>query len=168
MVIYVYYGNDIIAWIYFRKDGIMVDINKLKPGDKLVTKSCNVKCSVLYIDQKNKYVLMINDLNFPFIVFEEALKYYSYEKEKRKWSKWEDVNVFFYNPLNGSKITLNTKMRNNGKKTQIRWGIFKTEASCNDKAGDKFDPVIGVRIASARLIIKYIERLITNVAIKES
>ena len=146
----------------------MVDINKLKPGDKIISPSENIKCKVVFIDLKNKYIYILAEEKFPLIVFEEALKYYSYEKEKRKWSKWEDVKVFFYYPLNGSKITLNARMRSNGKKIQVRWGIFKTEASCNDEAGDEFDPIVGLRIASARLVIKYIERLMTNVAIERN
>lgn len=143
----------------------MVDINKLKPGDVIVTNSGKNEYTVHYIDLKNKYVLILSKADFPFILFEEALKFYSYKKSKLEWSKWEDIKIFFYNPINGTKINLNAKMRNNGKKVQIRCGIFKTEASCNDQAGDKFDLVVGTRIATARLIIKYIERLITNCAI---
>lgn len=68
----------------------------------------------------------------------------------RRWTKWENGKNGTYLIENGKPLSY--QYRYNGKRVQIKHGVFKAEACCHKD--DEFDLLVGLSIAMRRLIIK--------------
>ena len=76
--------------------------------------------------------------------------------KKPKWSVWKIAYYYYVDPFSKSKKDLKFEYRCNGKRVQVRSGVLSAMASCNDKAGDKFDFKFGLGLAMKRLVVKKI------------
>ena len=72
--------------------------------------------------------------------------------EKREWSNWSIQAESFDSPVTNKHCTMNLKVRDNGKKIQVRSCGYKAEATCY--SGDTFDFDKGYELAKRRLIVK--------------
>lgn len=68
----------------------------------------------------------------------------------RRWTKWANGKNGTYLIENGEPLSY--QYRYNGKRVQIKHGVFKAEACCHKD--DEFDLLVGLSIAMRRLIIK--------------
>lgn len=67
-----------------------------------------------------------------------------------------------FHDISGGKKTINYQARVNGKKVQVRSGVFKAEATCYKD--DVFDFEKGLALAKSRLIVKYLDNQVKSIA----
>ena len=92
--------------------------------------------------------------------YDEFLKYFE-KIEERIWTKWEDVRIGFHD-MNDKMVSVVLRCRNNGKKVQVKCGALKSESSCHSE--DTFDFDKGFKLATKRLIIKYLDNQVKSIA----
>lgn len=95
--------------------------------------------------------------------FDEYEKYFEKVEEpvKRTWSKWHSTEIRFTD-INGKEKAGLCDYRDNGKKIQLRSGVFKAETTCYKD--DTFDLNKGLNLAKKRLIVKYLDKQVKLIA----
>lgn len=81
---------------------------------------------------------------------------------KRTWSKWSLPFEMTFSDIRDGKRTISYQSRTNGKKVQVRSGVFKAEATCCKD--DVFDFEKGLTLAKSRLIVKYLDNQVKSIA----
>ena len=87
---------------------------------------------------------------------------YSNKTVKKPWSEWSLPFEMTFHDIRGGKKTFNYQARTNGKKVQVRSGVFKAEATCYKD--DVFDFEKGLALAKSRLIVKYLDNQVKSIA----
>ena len=102
--------------------------------------------------------------------YDEYGKYFKeYEKpnkiNKKPWTKWEKTNLFYFD-MDAQKACVPIKYRYNGYRVQLQTDYkennLKARASCHST--DTFDLETGLDLASARLVVKLLNREVENMA----
>ena len=83
--------------------------------------------------------------------YDEFEKYFE-KVEKKTWSNWTIHAESFDSPITNKYCVMNLRVRDNGKKIQVRSCGYKAEATCCN--GDTFDFDTGYELAKRRLIVK--------------
>lgn len=96
-----------------------------------------------------------------------CMSYGEFEKyfekiEKKAWSKWTIQAESFDSPITNKHCVMNLRVRDNGKKIQVRSCGYKAEATCC--SCDKFDFDKGYELAKKRLIVKILRGQIDTYA----
>lgn len=120
---------------------------------------------VVKILKDNGYSVVDEDIESEYKRF-HIMKNNEYEKNstksvKRTWSEWKFDEISFTD-INGKERSGIYRYRNNGKKIQVRCGVFKAEATCCKD--DVFDLEKGLALAKSRLIVKYLDNQVKLIA----
>lgn len=81
---------------------------------------------------------------------------------KKPWSQWSLPFEMILPDIKYGKKIVNYQSRTNGKKVQVRSGVFKAEATCCKD--DVFDFEKGLALAKSRLIVKYLDNQVKSIA----
>ena len=99
--------------------------------------------------------------------FNEYKKYFELVEEKgsikRTWSKWKPWRSQFYD-TDGYNIDLDTFVRENGKRVQIKLADESLKARATCRNDDEFSFEKGLDLAERRLIVKYLSREVKEYA----
>lgn len=87
-------------------------------------------------------------------------------KPKHEWTEWKDDYVYFES-INEEDVGTSYQYRHNYKKVQVRCFlddgiVLKAEACCHNT--DTFDLTEGLNLAEKRLIVKYMDYLVKELA----
>lgn len=93
--------------------------------------------------------------------YDEFEKYFE-KIEKKVWSKWAIKAESFDSPITNKHCVMNLRVRDNGKKIQVRSCGYKAEATCY--SGDTFDFDKGYELAKKRLIVKMLHGQVKSYA----
>lgn len=120
-------------------------------------------CEVTDIQEGGVICFKFGGCHLGCMSFDEYEKYFEKVEEpvKRTWSKWHLTEIRFTD-INGEEKTCLCRYRNNGKKIQLRSGVFKAETTCYKD--DTFDLNKGLNLAKKRLIVKYLDKQVKLIA----
>ena len=125
-------------------------------------------CEVTDIsDDGSIYFKFGNGRHLGCMSFNEYKKYFELveekESSKRTWSKWKPYHSQFYDQ-DGYNIDLDTFVRGNGKRVQIKLADESLKASATCRNDDEFSFEKGLDLAERRLIVKYLSREVKEYA----
>lgn len=127
----------------FTNIGEICEVTNVADGGVISFKFGGVHLGCMSYDEYEKY---FESVEFPI---------------KSEWSGWEDKTICFYD-LDGNKDRLDIKFRENGKKVQVRCANLMSESTCH--RADEFDFNKGFELATKRLLIKYFDSQVKNLA----
>ena len=116
-------------------------------------------CEVVGIEEGGVIYFKFGGCHLGCMSYDEYLKYFepveeSVVEQKRTWSPWETIMINYFD-TNNEQHTRYARIRNNGKKVQVVYRNFETEACCHKD--DKFDYDKGRNLAVKRLIVKLLK-----------
>ncbi len=121
-------------------------------------------CEVTDIQEGGVICFKFGGCHLGCMSYDEYEKYFEKVEipTKRTWSKWSLPFEMTFSDISGGKKTINYQSRTNGKKVQVRSGVFKAEATCCKD--DVFDFEKGLALAKSRLIVKYLDNQVKSIA----
>mgnify|MGYP000607981693 FL=1 len=121
-------------------------------------------CEVTDIQEGGVICFKFGGYHLGCMSYDEYEKYFEKVEipTKRTWSKWNLPFEMTFSDIRGSKKTISYQSRTNGKKVQVRSGVFKAEATCCKD--DVFDFEKGLTLAKSRLIVKYLDNQVKSIA----
>lgn len=121
-------------------------------------------CEVTDIQEGGVICFKFGGYHLGCMSYDEYEKYFEKVEipTKRTWSKWDLPFEMTFSDIRGSKRTISYQSRTNGKKVQVRSGVFKAEATCCKD--DVFDFEKGLTLAKSRLIVKYLDNQVKSIA----
>ena len=120
-------------------------------------------CEVTDIQEGGVICFKFGGCHLGCMSYDEYEKYFEKVETpiKRTWSEWKFDEISFTD-INGKERSGIYRYRNNGKKIQVRCGVFKAEATCCKD--DVFDLEKGLALAKSRLIVKYLDNQVKLIA----
>jgi hypothetical protein len=121
-------------------------------------------CEVTDIQEGGVICFKFGGCHLGCMSYDEYEKYFEKVETpvKRTWSKWNLPFEMTFSDIRGGKKTISYQSRTNGKKVQVRSGVFKAEATCCKD--DVFDFEKGLTLAKSRLIVKYLDNQVKSIA----
>ena len=121
-------------------------------------------CEVTDIQEGGVICFKFGGCHLGCMSYDEYEKYFEKVETpvKRAWSKWSLPFEMTFSDIRGGKKTISYQSRTNGKKVQVRSGVFKAEATCCKD--DVFDFEKGLALAKSRLIVKYLDNQVKSIA----
>lgn len=121
-------------------------------------------CEVTDIQEGGVICFKFGGYHLGCMSYDEYEKYFEKVKTpvKRTWSKWSSPFEMTFSDIRDGKRTISCQSRTNGKKVQVRSGVFKAEATCCKD--DVFDFEKGLTLAKSRLIVKYLDNQVKSIA----
>ena len=121
-------------------------------------------CEVTDIQEGGVICFKFGGCHLGCMSYDEYEKYFEKVEipTKRTWTKWNLPFEMTFSDIRGDKRTINYQSRTNGKKVQVRSGVFKAEATCCKD--DVFDFEKGLALAKSRLIVKYLNNQVKSIA----
>lgn len=121
-------------------------------------------CEVTDIQKGGVICFKFGGCHLGCMSYDEYEKYFEKVETpvKRTWSKWNLPFEMTFSDIRGGKKTISYQSRTNGKKVQVRSGVFKAEATC--RKDDVFDFEKGLALAKSRLIVKYLDNQVKSIA----
>ena len=121
-------------------------------------------CEVTDIQEGGVICFKFGGCHLGCMSYDEYEKYFEKVEipTKRTWTKWNLPSEMTFSDIRGDKRTINYQSRTNGKKVQVRSGVFKAEATCCKD--DVFDFEKGLALAKSRLIVKYLNNQVKSIA----
>lgn len=121
-------------------------------------------CEVTDIQEGGVICFKFGGYHLGCMSYDEYEKYFEKVKTpvKRTWSKWSSPLEMTFSDIRDGKRTISYQSRTNGKKVQVRSGVFKAEATCCKD--DVFDFEKGLTLAKSRLIVKYLDNQVKSIA----
>jgi hypothetical protein len=121
-------------------------------------------CEVTDIQEGGVICFKFGGCHLGCMSYDEYEKYFEKVETpvKRIWSKW---SVMYNNRLidiNGKERYFIYQVRENGKRVQVKCGLFKAEATCCKD--DTFDFDKGLALAEKRLIVKLLNNQVNEIA----
>lgn len=122
-------------------------------------------CEIINVAEGGVISFRFGGVHLGCMSYDEYKKYFEKVEytEKKDWSKWSEQEIWFYD-INNDKICEVVKYRNNGKKIQVRCGSLKSESTCGKS--DSFDFSKGFDLAIKRLIVKYFDYQVKELALE--
>ena len=120
-------------------------------------------CEVTDIQEGEVICFKFGGCHLGCMSYDEYEKYFEKVETpvKRTWSEWYFSGINFID-INGNIKTGTYHYRSNGKKVQVEYGFLKAEATCCK--ADKFDFEKGLALAKGRLIVKYLDNQVKEIA----
>lgn len=121
-------------------------------------------CEVTDIQEGGVICFKFGGYHLGCMSYDEYEKYFEKVETpvKRTWSKWSLPFEMTFSDIRDGKRTISYQSRTNGKKVQVRSGVFKAEATCCKD--DVFDFEKGLTLAKSRLIVKYLDNQVKSIA----
>lgn len=121
-------------------------------------------CEVTDIQEGGVICFKFGGCHLGCMSYDEYEKYFEKVETpvKRTWTKWNLPFEMTFSDIRGGKKTIDYQSRTNGKKVQVRSGVFKAEATCCKD--DVFDFEKGLALAKSRLIVKYLDNQVKSIA----
>lgn len=121
-------------------------------------------CEIIDIQEGGVIYFKFGGCHLGCMSYDEYEKYFEKVEipVKRAWTKWNLPFEMTFSDIRGGKKTINYQSRTNGKKVQVRSGVFKAEATCCKD--DVFDFEKGLALAKSRLIVKYLDNQVKSIA----
>ena len=119
-------------------------------------------CEVVSISEDAVIAFKFGGVHLGCMSYNEFEKYFEkVESTKQDWTEWEEKKVGYYN-VNNDFVYTTIEYRHNGVKVQTRCDGLKGRSSCNKV--DNFDLYKGLKIATARLLVKILSSEIEELA----
>ena len=131
----------------------MIKGDKIKLKKKMgVFTNIGEICEVTDVLEDGVICFKFGENNLGCMSYDECEKYFDKvtESPKHKWTKWGNGKNGNYLIENGKPFSY--QYRHNGKRVQIKHGVFKAESCCHKD--DELNLLVGLSIAMRRLIIK--------------
>lgn len=121
-------------------------------------------CEVTDIQEGGVICFKFGGCHLGCMSYDEYEKYFEKVETpvKRTWSEWSLPFEMTFSDIRDGKKTISYQSRTNGKKVQVRSGVFKAEATCCKD--DVFDFEKGLALAKSRLIVKYLDNQVKSIA----
>lgn len=121
-------------------------------------------CEVTDIQEGGVICFKFGGYHLGCMSYDEYEKYFEKVETpvKRTWSKWSLPFEMTFSDIRDGKRTISYQSRTNGKKVQVRSGVFKAEATCCKD--DVFDFEKGLTLVKSRLIVKYLDNQVKSIA----
>lgn len=141
--------------------------NKIKLKKKMgVFDNVGEICEVTDIQPGGVICFRFGGCHLGCMSYKEYEKYFENVETtvKRTWSEWSIYFCKRITDINGEDRTIQYQYRNNGKKVQIRikGSSLKAESTCCKD--DVFDFDKGLSLAKKRLIVKYLDKQVKDIA----
>jgi hypothetical protein len=119
-------------------------------------------CDVVSISEDAVIGFKFGGIHLGCMSYNEFEKYFEkVENTKQDWTEWEEKKVGYYD-IDNDYVYATIEYRHNGVKVQTRGYGLKGRSSCNKV--DNFDLYKGLKIATARLLIKILNSEVEELA----
>lgn len=113
-------------------------------------------CEVVSISEDAVVGFKFGGVHLGCMSYNEFEKYFEkVENIKQDWTEWKEKKVGYYN-IDDNYVYATIEYRHNGVKVQTRGYEVKARSTCNK--ADNFDLYKGLKIATARLLVKILDR----------